>query len=394
MPYQHQKEPDLATKADAIEKAAQRYYDAFGEGGWIGETYIVRLCPLCNDEFTFMFIGLTGIWSCSGCKKSGTFAQLRDVLKEDLLWDDRFAALEQPQPPEGLIQLGQYMAPRAGQSIPTGFGELDKHLGGLYESALTILSGKRGQGKSTFASQLALNLIQSGAKVCFYSGELSTATFQHWVVKQAAGSHNLTRYTDDFGADRWYLEPQLESQIKAWLVDRFILYDNTITKSSERNSILDRFMLAKKYYQCNYYFVDNLMTAKYTKDVDRDYFRQQSNFAGELTDFAMQEKVHVVLVAHPRKGESGDLNDDVAGLSDITNRASNVLFLQRFTEDEVAKNGYDSLLNISKNRDYGAVAKIGMEFLKDCKRFVPISGTSIMSYAWEPDRTKAVNPYD
>jgi len=361
----------------------QKYYDIFGEGGWIGNDYVVKDCPLCNEHYSFHFIGLTGIWQCVSCNKSGKYAELQTILKEDIMWDDKFAELEQPSAPDGLIQLGKYIAPKAGHSVATGFTELDTRLSGLTECALTIVSGRRGDGKSSWCGQLALNLINGGGKVCFYSGELSAATFQSWIVKQAAGSKYLTHYVDAFGADRYHVEPFIEGRIKSWLIDKFILYDNSVNKSSERNSILERFMMAKRYYNCNYFFVDNLMTAKYTKDVDRDYFRQQSNFAGELTDFAMQEHVHVILVAHPKKGESGDFNDDVAGLSDITNRASNVFYIQRLSDADVAKLGYDSLLNISKNRDHGALAKIGFEFKKDSKRFIPIDGRAIEEYSWE-----------
>jgi twinkle protein len=190
---------------------------------------------------------------------------------------------------------------------------------------------------------------------------------------------------DDFGADRYHVEQFIEDRIKSWLLDKFLLYDNGIVKSSERNSILERFFLAKKYYDCKYFFVDNLMTARYTKDVDRDYFRQQSNFAGELTDFAMQEKVHVLLMAHPKKGESGDLNDDVSGLSDITNRASNVFFIKRLDEKDRIKDGvdYDNLFVISKNRDHGVLGELGLDFKKDSKKYIPVVGKTIESYGWE-----------
>jgi len=369
------------------DEKALKAYSIFGNGGWIGAAYVLEACPLCKDSYSFHFEGLTGIWYCAGCNKSGSFKDLKDSLCHDIFWEDKFVDLVEPSAPEGLIQLGKYVAPPRGRSIATGFTEIDRNISGLSESALSILSGKRGQGKSTWACQLALNIIHNGGKVCFYSGELSATMFQAWVVKQAAGSKYLEHYIDDFGADRYHVEPFIEERIKSWLIDKFILYDNGIVKSSERNSILERFLLAKRYYDCKYYFVDNLMTAKYTRDTDRDYFRQQSNFAGELTDFAMQEKVHVMLVAHPKKGESGDLNDDVAGLSDITNRASNVFFMKRLddADREKKKVDYDNVLEITKNRDYGALVEIGFDFKVDSKKYIPVVGRTIESYGWESE---------
>lgn len=374
-------------KTQKPDEQKQKFYDVFGEGGWIGNDYVVKTCPLCNENYSFHFIGLTGIWECVSCNKSGKYSELQELLKEDIVWQDKFSELQHPSAPEGLIQLGKYIQPPTSKNIATGFGEIDTRISGLGEGALTIISGKRGQGKSTWCSQLSLNLVNNGAKICFYSGELSASVFQNWIIKQAAGSKYLQHYIDQFGADRYHVEPFIEGRIKSWLIDKYILYDNSVTKSSERNSILERFVMAKRYYGCNVFFVDNLMTAKYTKDTDKDYFRQQSNFAGELVDFAMQEKVHVVLVAHPKKGESGDFNDDVAGLSDITNRASNVFYIRRLDETEKQKEklDYDSALHISKNRDYGALGSIGFDFKIDSKRFVPVVGTSTESFEWESE---------
>ena len=77
----------------------------------------------------------------------------------------------------------------------------------------------------------------------------------------------------------------LNAELKEWLGLKMILYDNTIVKSSERNTILERFAKAHDYYGCELFFVDNLMTARYAIDSDRDYYRAQSNFVGQLVDF-------------------------------------------------------------------------------------------------------------
>ena len=64
----------------------------------------------------------------------------------------------------------------------------------------------------------------------------------------------------------------------------------------------------------------------------------------------MERNVHVVLVAHPRKGDSGDINEDVGGSSDITNRASNVVQITRLSEEKALEMGYGSVATIAKNR--------------------------------------------
>lgn len=363
----------------------EKQYAAFGEGGWVGDRWIVKTCPLCFEEYSMHFQGLSGIWRCVSCNKDGTLEEMPRHVKYDMGLRDKLAQAKLPGEPEGLIQVGKYMPPKRGQSVPTGFGIIDQKISGLYEGELSVLTGKRAEGKSSIAGQIALNIIDAGARVCFYSGELSAGMFQSWILAQAAGNKYMNRYVDRFGAERHQVDGFAEDRIKSWLIDRFILYDNTIKKSSERNSIVERFLMAKKYYGCNVFFVDNLMTAKYTKDTERDYFRQQSNFVGELVDFSHQENAHVILVAHPKKGDTGDDNDNVAGLSDITNRASNVFTVHRQTPDEKLKDDIDAVLTISKNRNFGALDKIGFYFDVASKRFEPRTGDYIKNYGWESE---------
>ena len=68
---------------------------------------------------------------------------------------------------------------------------LDELIGGLAEGAMTVFTGKPGQGKSTLAGQLLLAAIEQGYSVCAYSGELTRERFQEWINLQAAGSEYI-----------------------------------------------------------------------------------------------------------------------------------------------------------------------------------------------------------
>lgn len=54
----------------------------------------------------------------------------------------------------------------------TGFRKLDEK-GGLHPSDLVIIAGESSQGKTSFANAIVLNSIQKGAKVAFYSMEMT-----------------------------------------------------------------------------------------------------------------------------------------------------------------------------------------------------------------------------
>ena len=57
--------------------------------------------------------------------------------------------------------------------IRTGLQELDQIIGGFYFGQVILLTGRRGEGKSTLLSQLDLEAIDQGYATLIYSGELA-----------------------------------------------------------------------------------------------------------------------------------------------------------------------------------------------------------------------------
>ena len=141
------------------------------------------------------------------------------------------------------------------------------------------------------------------------------------------------------------------------------------------------FTYAVKRYDCKVFMVDNLMTLQNDGD-DRSFYRKQSVFTGQLVDFAKKYNVHVHLVAHPRKTDRDLGNDDIAGSGDITNRADNVITVSRLSEAERAQNGADSVLRVIKNRFYGKVGEIGLNFCTTSRRFYLPSTGNTRQYGW------------
>jgi len=126
------------------------------------------------------------------------------------------------------------------------------------------------------------------------------------------------------------------------------------------------------------------MTAQYDIETDKDSLRAQANFASELLNFARENSVHVVLVAHPRKGgyEDMDINESVAGLGEITNLATNVMQVRKTNDKERAAHNCDAIITVSKNREYGVTGALKFNFEPKSKRFVPLEGSCIAQYGW------------
>lgn len=259
---------------------------------------------------------------------------------------------------------------------------LDGAIGGFVMGELSVWTGKRGEGKSTFLGQTMIEAIDQDVNVCVYSGELRADRFQYWIHLQMAGKDNIKQYVDDVRERNVaYVDKETAKKIKAWYDGKFWLYDNSYAaQNAEAKGILKIFEYAVKRYGCRVFLVDNLMTSRFDTGNDSNYYRQQSNFVGELVSFAKTYNVHVHLVAHPRKTSGKLENDDISGIGDITNRADNVLVIEREDKD------VSSILRVIKNRSDGCMnEKIGMLFDKVSKRFYLESEPDSLykKYGWE-----------
>jgi twinkle protein len=267
------------------------------------------------------------------------------------------------------------------QKVSTGIPALDREVGGTTLGTVTVLSGKRGEGKSTIAGIFLLEAVDSGYPVCAYSGELAAEHFQYWINLQAAGKNNVSKWFDQMrGIDVSYLCKEKQKQIQSWYHGKFFLYDNRIaynSTTSEDASILKVFEYAAKRYDCKVFMIDNLMSARKEYETSNDFYRAQGNFVGKLTAFSKAFNVAVYLIAHPRKTKGGISNDDVSGSSEITDRADNSYVISR---DE---NG-GGKLTINKNRGDGNIdIAIYLSYCNTSRRLYQKSIGDIKRYGWD-----------
>lgn len=263
--------------------------------------------------------------------------------------------------------------PEDSEAIRTGFEELDSVLaGGMHMGQLIVLTGKRGEGKSCFASQLTVNAWEQGYKTFTYSGELTNENVKAWAREQLAGK-----------SDQSALEV---AQINKWLRGKALMFDcNNI--SEELTDVAELVERAVCKYGCQFCVVDNLMTAMAIND--SDIYLQQSLFVLRLTKIAKKHKCIILLVAHPKKGVmDGTDNDMISGSSHITDRADIVMSYYR---DENEKEPlHDRKLAVSKNRltgvlRYGQKA-IGLDYDSKSRRIYDSNYGKLYEYGWKPDR--------
>ena len=318
----------------------------------------------------------------------GSFSSLRDLIDTggNKSLDNLFIASKE-KPSVGLLNISDIHAPKQRIAISSGIRELDRTIGGFYGGELSIWTGERGSGKSTMASEVLLESIEQGKRVCAYSGELAAWRFKQWILLQAAGPRWVySQINPTIGNEYYTVRKEAVHKIEEWWNGKLYLYDNEISSANDEDSILSIFDLAYSRYGCTVFLCDNLMTVRYGTSKDKDFYRAQSNYTGRLVEFAKRNNVHVHMVAHPRKLNSQNgrpTADDVGGSGDITNRADNVFGMSKLNDDEREKEGFDTALEVLKNRAFGKTAKIKMKFDDKCRRFYKSGESSGRMFSWE-----------
>ncbi len=271
------------------------------------------------------------------------------------------------------------------EKITTKIPEVDRAIGGLYFGQVVLLTGKRGEGKSTLMSQLVLEARDQGYNAFIYSGELPDYQAKAWMDLQAAGVDYINTTRNVYGDQQYSVKPEAIEKINDWYGDHVYLFDNSILQDdeSEMETLLATMEKVIRRNGVRAVFIDNLMTAM---DVEPggDLYHAQSVFLKRLKTIAMRYDVMVLLVAHPRKTQRVADNDDVSGSGDITNRVDTVLIYSRADPE---RDGCSGKLAITKNRLTGKLISgddaIKLAYSRSSRRVTSVdSGLSSREYGW------------
>lgn len=137
------------------------------------QDYLLRLKEL-EQRRALKYVGIK-IQSLSNDESTPVDEALSNArqLIDDSLSDGKNSVITLQQASEQMLQqLQERINGKAETGTMTGFHAIDSH-GGLRPSDLVIIAGCTSQGKTAFATSLALHAIQTGSKVAFYSLEMT-----------------------------------------------------------------------------------------------------------------------------------------------------------------------------------------------------------------------------
>lgn len=269
------------------------------------------------------------------------------------------------------------------RKLSTGINELDTLLyGGLPFGGVTLIAGKPGEGKSTVASQILINAIEQGYKCFVYSGELPNHIFKSWMNYQVAGPNHVVVYRDSWGESRYKVEKHDAELMSAWYREQCFLYDNNSIDGDEKENLIQTVEQSIQQYGTQVILIDNLMTALDLEQAQSfDKYDKQSMFVKKLTRIALKYNVLILLVAHKRKNNfSQNENDEISGSGDIANLAMITLVYEKNKDIRPDQR----LLKISKNRLFGRLNTEGwlMAFDQSSKRIYTNTNSLNREYSW------------
>lgn len=282
----------------------------------------------------------------------------------------------------------KYVNPDDIEKLPIGIPCVDNDIlhGGVPFGQLLLITGKAGDGKSTFASQILLNALDNNCKCFAYSGELPNSLFKSWMDHQAAGPN------DDSESSNWErkddeslrLKESAIEKINKWYENNIWIYDNEIALMEDQESLSELLERVINQYEVRVILIDNLMTALDLEPIDStEKYEKQSLFMKKLTRLALKYNVLIILVAHQRKNGNSNVNDNVSGTADIANLASVVMSYDRGKREEDSPDVRK--LKITKNRLYGDLNTEGITLNYDplSKRIYATDAELIRFYSWE-----------
>ncbi len=278
--------------------------------------------------------------------------------------------------------------------IKTGFAELDKELIKLFESTLTIFTGSPGSGKTSILYQIICQALDQNRNCFLFSKELPEWMSRNWLNSIMAGRRNITKFTSKDGVEYYKVNKDAKQLIGDYYKGKWFVYKN------DQSNKLDDIMIAMeeciRKYGVKLLVIDNLMSIDMGATSDNEFLKQ-TDVINRLLWLAMKYFVSIILVAHPRKLQTGEEVElySISGSANIINLANRAISLRRVTKKE-KENGikYDVFVKPIKDRVLGRIGSdIGLFYDDESRRFYSNPEEFDFKYRWDRNNYVDKLPY-
>ena len=254
-----------------------------------------------------------------------------------------------------------YFKEEKGAGFSLGLQKTDQDYNFLIRKGeVTILTGSSGSGKTTFLSQVLLNLMDY-TNVLVASREMKPVLQIAKMIQQTGLSNPTTQGIEEF-CDKY--------KDKLWLFNA----QGTTTE----NDLVASLNYGKHILNVDVFVIDSLMKVD---SIAEDDYGSQKKFINKISCIARDLNIHVFIVAHTKKLSDDTVIPDashILGSSHIRNLTDNILCLHRrkdiekkieLKELEEGDNPCTCYLMVQKQRNHSFEGTFGLWFNKESQRF-------------------------
>lgn len=179
--------------------------------------------------------------------------------------------------------------------IKTGFPKIDTKYFGIAPKEIWTIGAYTGSGKTFFCLQLALNIVGSGHKICYFSMEMASEPLVARLWGNLAGV-NPTKL------EYQMLDlPDFQRKINAKegllkLSDSLFMDDQTYTVTGIKNTVRDLIKIGKKPEVCFVDFIQNIQSGE-------DEYKKLTDSIVDLQKFAKEVDTAFVIASQVSNAE-------------------------------------------------------------------------------------------
>lgn len=251
------------------------------------------------------------------------------------------------------------------------FSQLNYLTSGAILDRLTLITSSTDNGKTTLASQIITEAIKQGFKVAAYFGEDGGREACERIYKQYTPYDRMNYVAKTWERDgkstnvtEYFLTQSKWEAANEFFQEKLYLYNTKC--AHDIDNIIKGFDEAHK-LGCRVFVMDNMENVEYEGDNENKRFK---DIAIALRNYAINKKVHIIVVAHIRKMEREIIVptiDDVKGSSAVSNTAKNILTIVRTDKLDHEGKPYGNLKRLCKLNNYDLDKADGVLFVLKTK---------------------------
>ena len=299
--------------------------------------------------------------------------------------------------------------PKKSKSIATGYLTQDYNDSGYRMGCLSLYTGRRGEGKTTYSRQGLISIAKQKEKCFMFCGETTVESEKNKLARLCADHGDIQTSLNIGGRSEYMADDNALNNFNKRYGGYILLSDCETMKedfpelkaSSKAlfDNLLNEMKKLARSFGVRVFILDNLMV--FCNNMGQGKFAMQEYIAAALKQFVNENSVHCCLIAHPKSGEG---HQKISGAMELENIADSIFRYVRLddeTRDKVTKSlpthvkeRVSAMLLTEKVRDDGSRL---MSFLEWDAKLGAVYDLSLMEMAGKYERlgywTRPISKY-